>query len=376
MGGGIGGTAAARRLRRLLPKSDEVVVVNADFKRHFAPSLLSLMTGARRPEQITTDLRRLRRRGIQVRAGKVEEIDLEQRVVETTDGKLPFDALVVALGADLAPNALPGFADGVHNVYSVDGAMQAGKALSGFRGGRIGVLVSRLPYKCPAAPYEAAFLAEGVLRKSGVRGRCSVDIYTPEPFPMPTAGPALGEAVEAMLADHRIGFHQGRTVESVDAAASALALSDGERVGFDLLLGIPPHAAPEVVKRSGLAAETGFVPVNPATLETSVEDVFAIGDVAMIPIAGGKFLPKAGVFAHAQANVVARRLAARFAGRAPSAVFDGEGSCFLSVGDGLAAYASGNFYAQEGPDIRLHRPARRWYMARVALEQYWLRWAA
>ena len=94
-----------------------------------------------------------------------------------------------------------------------------------------------------------------------------------------------------------------------------------------------------------------------------------------IPVAGGKFLPKAGVFAHGQAEVVAKRIAAELAGRAPSDVFQGKGACFLEMGDGIAAYATGNFSADDAPEVTLRRPGRRWHLAKVAVEQYWLkRW--
>ena len=94
-----------------------------------------------------------------------------------------------------------------------------------------------------------------------------------------------------------------------------------------------------------------------------------------IPVAGGKFLPKAGVFAHGQAEVVAKRIAAELAGRAPSDVFQGKGACFVEMGDGIAAYATGNFYADDAPEVTLRRPGRRWHLAKVAVEKYWLkRW--
>ncbi len=192
---------------------------------------------------------------------------------------------------------------------------------------------------------------------------------------MPTAGPEMGAAVRGILEARGIGFHPEQAVERIEPAARELVLGDGERIPFDLLLGVPPHRAPAPVRESALAGESGFVPVDRATLETSVEGVFAIGDVASIPLAGGRFLPKAGVFAHGQAEVVAKRIAAELRGRTPSADFDGNGACFLEMGDGVAAYASGDFYAEPAPQVRLRRPGRQWHLGKVAFERYWLwRW--
>ncbi|MEX2556100.1 MAG: FAD/NAD(P)-binding oxidoreductase [Actinomycetota bacterium] len=371
LGGGIGGVVAARLLRRRL-RDGRIALVDRSLSYRFQPSLLWLMSGARRRDQITADLGRLRRAGIDVIETEALEIDTHARTVKTIGPAIPYDRVVVAPGAELAPEALPGFVDAAHNLYTVEGAEAAGRALREFAGERIAVVVSRLPYKCPAAPYEAAMLAESIIRRRGIRDRVSIDVFTPEPFPMPTAGPEIGEALEAMLAGRGIGFHPEATVEGIDAAGRELVLAGGERAGFDLLLGIPPHRAPELLARSGLTAN-GFVPVDRATLATAAEGAYAIGDATAIPIAGGKFLPKAGVFAHGQAKVVAERIADELAGRTPTASFVGMGSCFVEMGDGIAAYATGNFYAEEAPDVRLHSPGRRWHIAKVAFEKYWLR---
>ncbi len=371
LGGGTGGLVAAHRLRKELPLEDRVLLVERDVVYRFAPSFLWVLTGQRRPEQLSADLRRVTRRGIELVHADALGIDTHARKVETSRGTIAYDRLVIALGAELAPELVPGFAEAALTPYSLEGALECARALATFEGGRVAVLVSRLPYKCPAAPYETAFLTEAQMRKRGVRA--TVDVYSPEPYPMPTAGPVLGEALRGMLERRGIGFHPGRDIERIEADARELVFRDGERVPFDLLLGVPPHRAPALVRESALAAESGFLPTDPTSLATEADGVFAIGDVTTIPIAGGKFLPKAGVFAHRQAEVVGRRIGAERRGRPPGAVFDGKGSCFVELGDGIAAYASGDFYAGEGPRVRLRRPGRHWHLAKVAFEKYWLR---
>jgi sulfide:quinone oxidoreductase len=375
LGGGTGGIVAAHRLRHELAAKDRVVLVERDPVYRFAPSFLWVVTGERRPEQISVDLGRLRRRGIELVEAEARAIDFDGRRIETASGSIGYDRLVVALGAELAPELLPGFAETALDVYTLDGAVAAARAVDGFTGGRVAVLVSRLPYKCPAGPYEAAFLVEALLRERGLRDLSTVDVYTPEPLPMPTAGPEIGEAVRGLLESRGIGFHPEQTVERIEPEARELVLADGERVPFDFLLGIPPHRAPAVVLDSSLAGPSGFIPVDRATLATAVEGVSAIGDVTSIPIAGGKSLPKAGVFAHGQAEVVAKRIAGELEGRTPTAGFDGKGACFLELGDGQAGYASGDFYAEPRPQVRMRRSGRHWHLGKVAFERYWLwRW--
>jgi sulfide:quinone oxidoreductase len=375
LGGGVGGLIAAHRLRRRLPKTDKVILVDRDTEYWYAPSYLWVLDGSRAPGKLARPLARLRRHGIDVHCGEVTGIDADKRQVDTTAGVLGYDRLVIALGAELAPDAVPGFADAAHNFYRHDGATTARDALRRLTSGRVAVVVARPPYKCPAAPWEAALLTEAMLRRRGIRDRCTIDVYTPEPLPMPTAGTQIGQAVADLLAQRGIGFHPGHHVDHIDADPQRLVFADGSHAGVDLLLGVPAHQAPTVIRDGALAGPTGYIPVDPATLATTADGVYAIGDVTAIPIAAGKFLPKAGVFAHAHADIVARRIADELAARTPTATFDGAGACFLETGDGRAAYATGNFYTPAGPTLRLRPPARRWHLAKTALERYWLtRW--
>jgi len=373
LGGGVGGITAARRLRRLLDPGDRVVLVERDPEFRFAPSFLWVLTGRRRPAQITRDVRRLRSRGIEVVEGEVQAIDAAARTVTTAHGELAADAVVVSLGARLAPDALPGFEASAHDFYTLPGAQSAAHVIESIDSGHVAVLVAALPYKCPAAPYEAAFLTDSVLRKRGVRDRVSVDVYTPEQLPMATAGPALGEALCTMLEQRDIGFHPSHKVERVDAEASRLHFADASVAAYDTLLGVPPHRPPQVVAASAISGEGGYALVDPHTLLTSAPGVYAIGDTTAIPIAGGKSLPKAGMFAEAEAVVVARRIAAEWGGRKRPEPFDGTGSCFIELGDGRAAFATGDFYATDGPRVTTRRPGRHWHLAKVAFEQHWLR---
>jgi len=373
LGGGIGGVVTARRLRRHLDATDRVVVIERDPVFRFAPSFLWVMTGARQPGQITRDLRRLRAEGIEILDTEVTAIDPTNRTVTTTANTFAADALVVALGATLDPGAIPGFRDVAHNLYTLDGAAAAGDALRSIQSGSVAVVVSSTPFKCPAAPYEAAFLADGLLRRRGVRDRVDVDIYTPEALPMPTAGPAIGDALVQLLQARGIGFHPGHSVRGIDRDTNMVTFGDGAGAHADVVLGIPAHRPPAVITASGLAGGAGYIPVDRHTLITATPGVYAIGEVTAIPIADGKMLPKAGVFAEAQADIVAKRIADEFGGRQPGATFDGNGACFIELGDGTSAYAGGNFYAADGPTVRMRRPGRRWHLAKVAFEQYWLR---
>jgi sulfide:quinone oxidoreductase len=372
LGGGVGGLVAANELRRRLDPGDRVVLVERKARHLFQPSLLWLMVGRRRRDQIERPLRSLLARGVEVVEAEVREIDPQARQVETAAGVLSADALVIALGAELAPDAVAGYQDAALNFFSPEGAEACSRALESFRGGRVVVAVSTLPYKCPAAPFEAALLLDDELRRRGLRQVSQIDLFTPEPQPMPVAGPVMGAAVVGLLEAKGIRFHPKSSIERFEPATAELVLADGTRAGYDLLAAVPPHRAPAAVRGSGLANEAGWVPVERSTLQTAHERVYAVGDVTTITLANGKPLPRAGVFAHAQALVVAREIAATFSGRPAPAGFDGAGFCWVETGAGRAAFAVGDFFAEPDPSLELRQPGRVWHAGKVVFERSWL----
>jgi len=189
---------------------------------------------------------------------------------------------------------------------------------------------------------------------------------------MGVAGPHVSAAVRQIVEQKGIAYHPEHQVTVVDRAARRLAFANGAQAQFDLLVYVPPHRAPAVVRQAGLAPEGGWVSVDRSTFVTQFPGIFAIGDVTTVPLAMGKPLPKAGVFAHAQAEVVADNLAAEWAGRASRRHFDGYGQCFLETGDGRAGVGAGNFYAEPTPQVNLRNPSRWWHWSKVLFERRWL----
>ncbi len=372
LGGGVGGVVVASELAKRLPRGNRIVLIEREREHVFAPSLPWLSVGLRRADALKRPLAKLKRRGVEVLYGELEKLDPEEKTVTVSGRELRGDILVVALGAELAPETIPGLSAGGHNLYTLAGAEALREALSGLARGRVVVLTAAPAYKCPAAPYETALLIESALRRRGLGDAVGVEVYAAEPGPMGVAGPETSAAVKQLLAGRGIPYHPEHQVLSVDAVAKTLTFTNGEVVAYDLLAYVPPHRAPRVVRESALAGETGWVPVERQTLATRFPGVFALGDVVSIPLKLGKPLPKAGVFAHREAVVVARNIVARLAGRPEEARFDGHGQCFIEAGDGKAAFGGGDFYAGPTPRVKLRAPSRRWHLAKVLLEKAWL----
>lgn len=338
----------------------------------FAPSIPWLVSGARKAADIRRPLVRYLGGAAELVVGEIESIDPAARRVVVGDRALDADALVIALGAELAPGSIPGLAGAGHNLYDVDGAGAMRGAVLRLGEGRVVVLTATAAYKCPAAPYEIVMLIEAMLRSSGRRGRVAVGMIAAEPMPMPVAGEAVGSAIKDLLASKGVAYRSGRQVAAVDGETRTLRFADGSEERYDVLGFVPPHRAPAPVTASALAGPSGWISVDRGTLQTDYEEVYAIGDVTSIQLSVGRPLPKAGVFAHRQAEVVAGNIAHAWTGRGEPARFDGHGACFVEVGHGRAAYGGGDFYAEPAPRITLRRPSRLAHWGKALYERLWL----
>ncbi len=372
LGGGIGGHVAANILRKQIARDHRVILVDRRREFVFSPSLLWLMVGGRNLKQISRPLDLLQRRGIEVIQADVKKIDPATRTVGADEQSLAYDYLILSLGADLAPEAVPGLREEAHLFYEPSGAERLWEAVQSFSSGRVVILIAATPFKCPAAPYEAAMLLSDYFKKHDLQGKVELSIYTPEPLPMPVAGPMLGNAVRQMVEEQGIGFHPQMKVSSVDAKAKEVIFENGQRVPYDLLIAIPPHRASQVAKDSELLSGAEWIPVDARTLKTRYDGVYAIGDITTIMLPVGKPLPKAGVFAHYQAEAVAKNIAAELEGSRPSHTFNGRGYCFLEMGKGRAGFASGDFYATPEPQVKLRMPGYHWHWGKVLFERWWL----
>jgi sulfide:quinone oxidoreductase len=372
LGAGLGGISAAQSLRKALPHEDRVVLVDRAGDHVFQASLPWVLAGSRGLAQISRPAEHAARRGIEFIHGEVESISPAERSA-TIDGRVVrADVLIIALGAEYNPGAVPGLAEAGHCFYTSKGAVSGHQALDAFRGGRIALLTAAPQYKCPAAPYEAALLVDGDLRRRGLRDSVKIDFYAAEPGPMMTAGAEVSAAIRQLIESRDITYHPGQTIAEADADSRRLRFANADEAAYDLLFYVPPHRAPAVIREAGLTDESGWIPVDRYTLATKYDGVYAIGDVVVLPLKMGRPLPKAGVFAHAQGDVVAHNVAVAWTGRGTLRRFDGMGACFVETGDGRAGMGQGNFYAEPLPAVRLRPPSRLWHGAKVLYEKYWL----
>ena len=368
LGAGIGGITVANELLGKLPGQIDVVLVDQAAQYEFSPSYLWMLAGTRTLEQISKPLAAIARKGITFMQASVQAIDPTTRSVTTDQGVLQADYLLIALGAHTHMTGLEAVAQVGHNLYTAAGAQALHDQAEKAAGGKVAVLVCSMPFKCPAAPYEAAMIWQK--RLNGMRKGSQVSIYTPEPGPMPVAGEKVSAQIVQMLDAKGIHYFPKHSIQGLTEDGQ---LDFGaQRAAFDHLAYVPRHSVPPLLVEAGLAASGAWVAVDRYTMQTKFPGVYAVGDCVGIPLVNGKALPKAGVFAHGQAEAAARNILEEIEGRPASHRFNGYGQCFVEMGGIIAGRGAGNFYAEPNPDIKLNMPGPWHHWGKIMFEKFWL----
>lgn len=366
LGGGFGGITAALELRRGLDAEHSITLVDRRGEFFMGLRKLWAMTGETTIAEGSRPLDRLATEGVDVRRATVQRIDAAARRIDLDDGSLDFDFLVIALGAESRPDLVPGFSDAVFNLYDPNEIERLAAAVQAFTSGRVHVAILGVPYKCPPAPYEAAMLLNDLFVTRGVRQAVSIAASTPQPMSLPVAGAAACAQVEGLLAERNISFTANRKLVRLEGTT---VVSDETSMDADLLIGVPPHRPPALVKEAGLEMRGEWIAVDTATMRTSVEGIYAVGDVTEVPLANGMALPKAGVMAEGQAKVAAAAIIAAITGQPGPQPFDGRGYCWIEAGREQAAIVQGNFLATPGPDVQVVPPSAEGYQQKLDFER-------
>jgi sulfide:quinone oxidoreductase len=349
LGAGFGGLELTTRLSDEFGADVDIVLIDKTDDFVFGFSKLEVMFGRALPEQVRHPYRDFVKPGVQFVKSTIRSIDPNEKRVVTDDGTFDADVLVVALGADLHPEATPGLVEGGNDFYTEAGAFALRDVLANFGGGRVIVAVTSTPFKCPPAPSETALLMHDFLTERGLRDQSEIALVMPLPVPIPPS-PEASQVLLAAFAERGIDFHPQTLVTALDPERRVAILGDDREMPYDLFLGVPTHRVPAVVAESGMTVD-GWIPVNPQTLETQFPDVYAVGDVTSVGT------PKAGVFAEGQAVVAADGISARIRGTTDASTYDGRGICYLEFGAHQVAKVDVTFSAGQAPQGAFEAPS-------------------
>jgi sulfide:quinone oxidoreductase len=333
---------------------------------------LWILSGIRTLEDSRVALNKLENRGIRFLNDEIISMDLSRGSVNTSQHKLEYDYLILALGAELAPERINGFIDnGGFDLYDAEQIPKLREEILALKHGRIVICIADIPYKCPPAPYEASLLIKDILVKNGTRDSVDIDIYVPTPIALPVAGTKISQDVVDLLNNNQINFYPLHKLKTV--SDKEIQFENGKRINYDLLIAIPPHQVPQIVNKSGLLSDIrqNWIAVDRFTLRTKYKNVFAIGDVTEIRLDRTITIPKAGIFAESEAKVVSQQIINEITNNDKKGhpKFDGKGFCFMEIGNKKAGYIDADFYNVAGPITRLESPSEESYHRKVDFER-------
>lgn len=384
LGGGVGGTLTANLVSRKLKKridqgQAKVTVVDATGRHTYQPGYMYIAMGGERAEKLSRPERSLLDARVDLFVDEVVGIDAAGSKVMLKGGDvLGYDQLVLALGSRIVPEAIEHFEAEAHHFYTAEASLRLRKALDAFQGGKIVIGIAGMPYKCPPAPLEVAFLIEAELRERRLREK--TEMHYCSPIGRAFTIESVSEMATPILEEKGIELHTFFNVEAIDPEKKLVLSLEGEELAYDLLILVPPHKGAQVLMDSGLAPSPGgWLPTDrhtlqvkhiapPSTLDAEVSrypSIYAVGDATDLP------LSKAGSTAHFEAPIVAERIAAAVVGRQPhgkDASYTGKVMCFFEVGDGKGTLLQFDYLNPPRPP----RPNRVWHLGKIVFNKtYW-----
>jgi sulfide:quinone oxidoreductase len=260
--------------------------------------------------------------------GEVTHVDLGDRKVSVKSGKeYIYDYLLIATGARLAPETVPGLVDDYNTFYTLDGSIGLRDKLNTFDGGKIVITTPEMPIACPGAPSKFTVLLDDYLRyvRTGdIRDKTEITFL----WPVNNVGPPVyNEKVISGCEGRGIDRRYNFKTESVDPEANTVTSADGDTVDYDLLISIPPHRGAKAMLDSGISDDKGWLPTNKYTLQyskspsESYEEVYAVGDGGPIT------MNKMGINAHFQALKTGQNLINDYHGNGVKSIYKGEQGC-------------------------------------------------
>src|SRR4249919_2774727 len=231
LGGGVGGTLTAnllvKKLRARIDRGEvEVLVVDATGQHVYQPGFMYIAMGGERAANLQRLERGLLDKRVTLVVGEVASVDEARQMVTLADGlPLGYDHLVLATGSRIVPQAIEHFDTQAHHFYSAEAALQLRHALDAFTGGRIVIGIAGMPYKCPPAPLEVAFLIEAELRQRGLRDQS--ELHFCSPIGRAFTIESVSEMATPILEQKGIELHTFFNVETIDPETKTISSLEG-----------------------------------------------------------------------------------------------------------------------------------------------------
>ncbi|GGO77548.1 hypothetical protein GCM10011348_07350 [Marinobacterium nitratireducens] len=345
VGGGAGGLAVAGSLLRRQPDLD-IAVVEPRTEHYYQPGWTLVGGGVFDRRQTVRPMADVMPEQVKWYPSAAAGFEPEQQQLVLEDGeRIGYRILVVAPGLALDWDAIPGLRDtlgrnGVTSNYLFDLAPYTWELIQSTRGGRALFTQPPMPIKCAGAPQKAMYLACDHWARQQSLKYIDVEFCTAGAalFGVADYVPALMDYVQKYgiklnLQHNLVGVDGGRRCATFKVTDTEGHSREVEKP-FDMLHVCPPQKAPAFISASPLADAAGWLELDPETLQHKrFGDIFGLGDAGNTPNA------KTAAAVRKQAPVVAENVLRALRGEAPRAVYDGYGSCPLTVERGKIVLA-------------------------------------
>jgi sulfide:quinone oxidoreductase len=345
VGGGAAGCSVAASLLKRRPGLSVAIVEPRDI-HYYQPGWTLVGGGIFDRARTERPMARAIPKGVKWIRAAVAGFEPERNAVVLEDGaRLSYRTLIAAPGLTLRWNAIEGLSDtlgrnGVTSNYLFDLAPYTWQLVQGMREGTAIFTQPPMPIKCAGAPQKALYLSCDYWRRQGVLEDVNVEFQTAAGvlFGVADFVPPLMKYMDRYGA--QLNFNSQLVAVDGPAHKAWFDVKKGDGVvqrverRFDMIHVVPPQSAPDFIRQSPLADSAGWVEVDPETLRHKrYGNVFGLGDGCSAPNA------KTAAAVRKQAPVVAENALAVLDGRGPRALYDGYGSCPLTVERGKVILA-------------------------------------
>lgn len=375
LGGGFAGLTVYHHLSHWIKEADvSVTVIDARETFLIKPSLPEVAFGDKTLGQSTFPIRSVVERHGRFILAQVLGIDPVHQRVRLDGAEIPYDFLVIALGAYKDWDAVPGFAEFGYSMCTDALAPRLGEALEKFRGGNILVGsaptpsgtrlpdVPKLATACEGPVGEVAFMADHWLRQKHLREQTDIICYTPGSVFFDDVGDNVHRAFGDLAHKQNVKVMTGKTIERMDA--DQVYFADGTHYPSALTVLVPTYRGPQVVVDAGLCDEAGFIPTDQQFRHLDYDTIFAVGDIA------ARTQPKIGHLAVDQGILVASVLRQAITGAGPLAAYHPEVFCIMNMGSTALIIRSNVLW---GGEMDLSYYGHLSHALKTAFDEYTLR---
>lgn len=333
VGGGFAGLEAAFYLRWRAAGRVRITLVSSEPQFYFKPNSIYIPFGLDPGRLLLPIGPAAERAGIRFVTARLEGMDPQEGrlfLASSSPSHLAYDYLIIATGARMRPEEIPGLGDHAAQIWTADQMLDLRGRLRKLvelarQGHRQQVLFLVPPNnRCSGPLYELVFMLDSWLRRQGVRRQVDISYATYEKGYIQAFGPRLNEVVELEFA--RRGIHGVRNWIAQEVLPNVVRFAHGETLPYDLLISFPPYVASTWLPPLP-ADDRGFLRTELSTRQVvGYPQIFAAGDAADFPV-------KQAYLAMLQADAAAEQVAARILGTEPQQVFEPTSMCIMEQFD-------------------------------------------